>query len=92
MERSDREMERIESGLARPSRPSPAATTDVAGEGEGEGSSEGMIPQDVWAEILGLAPDQAAQMAHAAWEVCSTGADVTERAKEAIFQMLDALP
>jgi len=32
-----------------------------------------------------LAPDQAAMMAHAAWEVVSSGADVTDRAKEVLL-------
>jgi 3-deoxy-D-manno-octulosonic-acid transferase len=37
-----------------------------------------------------LSPDRAAAMAHAAWEVVSAGADVTERAKNVILDMLDA--
>lgn len=37
-----------------------------------------------------LSPDRAAAMAHAAWEVVSAGADVTERAKAVLFDMLDA--
>lgn len=48
VEPSDREL----AGLPEPS---PAASTEAAGEEDAEGSSEGMIPQDVWAEILGLA-------------------------------------
>lgn len=36
-----------------------------------------------------LSPDRAAAMAHAAWEVVSAGADVTERAKTVLFDMLD---
>lgn len=37
-------------------------------------------------------PDKAASMAHAAWEVVSQGAEVTDRALEAIFDRLDAGP
>ncbi len=37
-----------------------------------------------------LSPDRAAAMAHAAWEVVSSGADVTERAKAVLFETLDA--
>lgn len=36
-----------------------------------------------------LSPDRAADMAHAAWEVCSSGAEVTDRAVELIFEHLD---
>jgi 3-deoxy-D-manno-octulosonic-acid transferase len=36
-----------------------------------------------------LSPDRAAAMAHAAWEVVSSGADVTERAKAVLFETLD---
>ena len=38
-----------------------------------------------------LEPDVAAKMAHAAWEVCSSGADVTERAMDLLFAMLDGV-
>lgn len=37
-----------------------------------------------------LSPERAAAMAHAAWEVVSAGADVTERAKTVLLDMLDA--
>lgn len=37
-----------------------------------------------------LNPDKAAAMAHAAWEVVSQGAEVTDRALDAIFDRLDA--
>jgi hypothetical protein len=37
-------------------------------------------------------PDKAASMAHAAWEVVSQGAEVTDRALDAIFDRLDAGP
>jgi hypothetical protein len=37
-------------------------------------------------------PDKAAAMAHAAWEVVSQGAEVTDRALDAIFDRLDAGP
>ncbi|NKX45623.1 3-deoxy-D-manno-octulosonic acid transferase [Roseicyclus persicicus] len=37
-----------------------------------------------------LSPDRAAAMAHAAWEVVSAGADVTERAKTVLLARLDA--
>jgi len=36
-----------------------------------------------------LAPDRAAIMAHAAWEVVSAGADVTDRAKAILLETLD---
>ncbi|WP_298438242.1 3-deoxy-D-manno-octulosonic acid transferase [uncultured Jannaschia sp.] len=36
-----------------------------------------------------LEPDEAARLAHAAWEVCSAGADVTERAMDLLFAILD---
>ena len=36
-----------------------------------------------------LAPDRAAEMAHAAWLVCSAGAEVTDRVKELLFDALD---
>jgi 3-deoxy-D-manno-octulosonic-acid transferase len=39
-----------------------------------------------------LNPDKAASMAHAAWEVVSQGAEVTDRALDAIFHRLDAGP
>jgi 3-deoxy-D-manno-octulosonic-acid transferase len=38
-----------------------------------------------------LEPDEAARLAHAAWEVCSEGADVTDRAMELLFGMLDRM-
>lgn len=38
-----------------------------------------------------LEPDEAAQMAHAAWEVCSSGADVTEKVVDLLFSMLDGV-
>ncbi len=38
-----------------------------------------------------LEPDVAARMAHAAWEVCSEGADVTEKAMDLLFAMLDGV-
>jgi len=37
-------------------------------------------------------PDKAAAMAHAAWEVVSQGAEVTDRALDAILERLDAGP
>ena len=37
-----------------------------------------------------LSPDRAAAMAHAAWEVVSAGADVTDRAKAILLDTLDA--
>ncbi|WP_281826503.1 3-deoxy-D-manno-octulosonic acid transferase [Jannaschia rubra] len=36
-----------------------------------------------------LEPDEAARMAHAAWTVCSEGADVTEQAMDLLMAMLD---
>lgn len=36
-----------------------------------------------------LNPDRAAAMAHAAWEVCSAGAEVTDRALDMLFDHLD---
>jgi len=39
-----------------------------------------------------LNPDKAAELAHAAWEVCSAGADVTDRALEMLFDQLGATP
>jgi 3-deoxy-D-manno-octulosonic-acid transferase len=38
-----------------------------------------------------LEPDEAARLAAAAWEVCSTGADVTERAMDLLFALLDGV-
>ena len=38
-----------------------------------------------------LEPDRAAAMAHAAWEVCSAGADVTDKAIDLLFAMLDGV-
>ncbi len=38
-----------------------------------------------------LEPDVAARMAHAAWEVCSEGAEVTEKAMDLLFAMLDGV-
>ncbi|TFL18426.1 3-deoxy-D-manno-octulosonic acid transferase [Jannaschia formosa] len=38
-----------------------------------------------------LEPDEAARMAHAAWEVCSAGGDVTEAAMDLLFAMLDGV-
>ncbi|MEM9524657.1 MAG: 3-deoxy-D-manno-octulosonic acid transferase, partial [Pseudomonadota bacterium] len=37
-----------------------------------------------------LSPDRAARMAHAAWEVCSAGADVTDQAVDLILSTLRA--
>lgn len=37
-----------------------------------------------------LAPDRAAELAHAAWEVCSSGAEVTERTLEVLLARLPA--
>ncbi|MCP4248150.1 MAG: hypothetical protein GY778_13985 [bacterium] len=39
-----------------------------------------------------LNPDRAAEMAHAAWEVCSAGADVTDKALDMLFDHLDRQP
>ena len=39
-----------------------------------------------------LNPDRAADMAHAAWEVCSAGAEVTDRALDMLFDHLDRRP
>ncbi len=36
-----------------------------------------------------LNPDKAAAQAHAAWEVCSSGADATDRALDMLFEKLD---
>ncbi len=36
-----------------------------------------------------LSPDMAASMAHAAWQVCSSGAEVTDRVRDLIFATLD---
>ncbi|WP_238941312.1 3-deoxy-D-manno-octulosonic acid transferase [Jannaschia sp. Os4] len=38
-----------------------------------------------------LEPDRAAEMAHAAWEVCSAGAEVTDKAIDLLFAMLDGV-
>ncbi|CTQ49360.1 3-deoxy-D-manno-octulosonic acid transferase [Jannaschia donghaensis] len=38
-----------------------------------------------------LEPDAAARMAHAAWNVCSEGADVTEQAMDLLLAMLDGV-
>ncbi len=38
-----------------------------------------------------LSPDAAAGMAHAAWRVCSSGAEVTDRIRELIFATLDEM-
>ena len=37
-------------------------------------------------------PDKAAELAHAAWEVCSAGADVTDQALEMLLDRLDSAP
>ncbi len=37
-----------------------------------------------------LSPEEAARMAHAAWAVCSAGAEVTDRAMEMILDTLDS--
>lgn len=37
-------------------------------------------------------PDKAAELAHAAWEVCSSGANVTDDALEMLLDKLDAAP
>ena len=39
-----------------------------------------------------LNPDRAADMAHAAWEVCSAGAEVTDKALDMLFDHLDRTP
>lgn len=39
-----------------------------------------------------LSPDRAAEMAHAAWEVCSAGAEVTDKALDMLFDILDRPP
>jgi 3-deoxy-D-manno-octulosonic-acid transferase len=38
-----------------------------------------------------LEPDAAARLAHAAWGVCSEGADVTEQAMDLLLAMLDGV-
>jgi 3-deoxy-D-manno-octulosonic-acid transferase len=43
------------------------------------------------AVIRTLEPDEAARLAHAAWEVCSSGAEVTETAMDLLFSMLDGV-
>lgn len=44
-------------------------------------------PDDLANEVINLlAPDQVALMAHAAWEVCSSGAEVTDLALEAVLE------
>lgn len=43
------------------------------------------------AVIQVLEPDVAARLAHSAWEVCSTGAEVTEGAMDLLFAMLDGV-
>ena len=53
--------------------------------------------REITAETLGpalaevLEPDVTARMAHAAWEVCSEGAEVTEKAMDLLFAMLDGV-
>ena len=39
-----------------------------------------------------LNPDRAAAMAHAAWEICSTGAEATNRVVDLIRRHLDRTP
>ena len=47
-------------------------------------------PDEITAAVTALlAPDQVAAMAHAAWEVCSSGARVTDRALEMLQNQLD---
>lgn len=43
------------------------------------------------AVITTLEPDAAARLAHAAWGVCSEGADVTEQAMDLLLAMLDGV-
>ncbi|MEM9797197.1 MAG: 3-deoxy-D-manno-octulosonic acid transferase [Pseudomonadota bacterium] len=38
-----------------------------------------------------LEPDTTARMAHEAWQVCSEGSDVTDRAMDLLFSMLDGV-
>ncbi len=47
-------------------------------------------PDEITAAVTALlAPDRVAAMAHAAWEVCSSGARVTDRALEMLQNQLD---
>jgi 3-deoxy-D-manno-octulosonic-acid transferase len=50
---------------------------------------EGTALGGIVAEVL--EPDEAARLAHAAWEVCSGGAEVTEGAMDLLFAMLDGV-
>lgn len=52
--RPGKPLETEEQEMSRPRPPVPVGSTEAEAERE-DGSSEGMIPQDVWAEILGLA-------------------------------------
>ncbi|UWQ21716.1 3-deoxy-D-manno-octulosonic acid transferase [Jannaschia sp. W003] len=58
---------------------------DAGGAREVDGEGLGRVLAEV------LEPDAAARMAHAAWEVCSSGADVTENALDLLFAMLDGV-
>jgi len=50
-------------------------------------------PDDLAAAIIELlAPDKVAALAHAAWETCSSGTEVTDRAIELIFNHLGTDP
>ena len=59
---------------------------------EARGSREVAAPGELGSAVARvLEPDVAAQMAHAAWEVCSSGSEVTERAMDLLFAMLDGV-
>ncbi|MCP5086775.1 MAG: 3-deoxy-D-manno-octulosonic acid transferase [Rhodobacteraceae bacterium] len=55
-----------------------------------EGAAVEVRSPDSLAEAIGevMAPDRAAQMAHAGWQVCSEGAEVTDRVMDAVLRHL----
>ncbi len=56
---------------------------------EGKASRLVRGPDHLASEVINLlAPDRVATMAHAAWEVCSSGAGVTDRALELVLDSL----
>jgi len=75
-DQDEQELEQIEQGMAGSSGSSPTASADAGSDEEADASAEGMIPQDVWAEILGLARGEAPKRGAPKPEPSAEDADV----------------
>lgn len=67
---------------------------DIFARLDGAGAARQVTDAESLAEAVAdlVAPHKAAEMARAAWEVCSSGAEVTDRAVELVMGILDRAP